>query len=254
MIDLHCHILHGVDDGPNDLFNALTMANTAVDFGITHLFATPHHLNERYHNSKVDILNRVIEFNKYLERENIPLTVHPGQELRIHHEIFESIEKDEILTLNNMGKYLLVELPSYNIPTYTHEVVYELLLKGITPIIVHPERNIEFLENHNLLFELVQEGVLTQLTSGSIIGHFGKKIKLFSEKIIEHRLAHFIATDAHNVSSRGFSLQDAYAFLTNKYGIERTNYFKQNAEWLLQGKSLCIEQPYFIRKKILGIF
>lgn len=148
----------------------------------------------------------------------------------------------------------MLELPSGQVPTYTQEVVYELLLKGITPIIVHPERNRGFLENNNLLFQLVNGGALTQLTASSIIGLFGKKIKSFSEKIIENHLTHFIATDAHNVSSRGFTLQEAYGYITKKYGIDRTFYFKENAELLVQGKSLYIEQPIPIKKKILGIF
>ncbi|MFP3416454.1 CpsB/CapC family capsule biosynthesis tyrosine phosphatase, partial [Bacillus sp. SIMBA_074] len=80
--------------------------------------------------------------------------------------IFTSLEKEEILTLDDNGTYLLLELPSGKVPTYTQEVIYELLLKGITPIIVHPERNKELIENHKLLFDLVQEGALTQLTSG----------------------------------------------------------------------------------------
>ena len=161
---------------------------------------------------------------------------------------------DEVLTLDNKGKYLLLELPSGEVPTYTQEVVYELLLKGITPIIVHPERNRGFIEDHNLLFELVQEGALTQLTSGSIIGHFGKRVKSFSEKIIEHHLAHFIASDAHNIGTRGFSLQEAYEMITKTYGIHHTIYFKENAELLLSGHSLHIEHPIPIRKKILGVF
>jgi protein-tyrosine phosphatase len=254
LIDLHCHILPGIDDGPPDLFGFLNMANKAVQEGITHLFATPHHHNGQYENSKSDILDFVVEINKHLIREKIPLSVHPGQELRIHRELFISLEMDEILTLDNKGKYLLLELPSVEVPTYTREVVYELLLKGITPIIVHPERNRGFVEENNLLFDLVQEGALVQLTSGSILGHFGKKVKSFSEKIIEHNLAHFIATDAHNISTRGFSLQQAYETITKTLGISRTFYFKENAELLISGKYLYIEQPIPIKKKIFGIF
>jgi protein-tyrosine phosphatase len=254
LIDLHCHILSGTDDGPPHLFGCLDMANSAVKAGITHIFATPHHLNGQYENIKSDILNRVLEFNKYLLQENILLTVHPGQELRIHRELFISLERDEVLTLDNKGKYLLVELPSGEVPTYTQELFYELLLKGITPIIVHPERNRGLLEDSNLLFELVQEGALTQLTSGSIIGYFGRKVKSFSEKIIEHNLAHFIATDAHNIGPRGFSLQEAYEAITKTFGSNRTFYFRENAELLLSGQHLYIDEPVPIRKKIFGFF
>ncbi|MFE4142778.1 tyrosine-protein phosphatase [Peribacillus sp. YIM B13472] len=254
MIDIHCHILPGVDDGSADMEESFNMAKKAVEAGITHLFATPHHLNEKYVNVKSDIMDRVVRLNESYQQENIPLTLHPGQEVRIHRDIFTSLEKEEILTLDDNGTYMLLELPSGRVPTYTQEVIYELLLKGITPIIVHPERNKELIANHNLLFELVQEGALTQLTSGSIIGLFGKNVKSFSKKIIEHNLAHFVATDAHNIGSRGFTLQQAYETITKTYGIQRTFYFKENAEQLLKDQSPAVEKPMPFKKKILGIF
>ncbi|MCM3166372.1 tyrosine-protein phosphatase [Peribacillus frigoritolerans] len=254
MIDIHCHILPGVDDGSTDLKESLNMARKAVEAGITHIFATPHHLNEKYVNVKSDIIDRAVRLNESLQQNNIPLTIHQGQEVRIHRDIFTSLEKEEILTLDDNGTYLLLELPAGRVPTYTQEVIYELLLKGITPIIVHPERNKELIENHKLLFELVQEGALTQITSGSIIGNFGKSIQSFSKKIIEHNLAHFIATDAHNIGSRGFTLQQAYETITKTYGIQRTFYFKENAEQLIKGQSPTVEKPLPFKKKILGIF
>ncbi|MFJ7509854.1 tyrosine-protein phosphatase [Peribacillus simplex] len=254
MIDIHCHILPGTDDGSADMIESLNMAKKAVEAGITNLYATPHHLNEKYVNVKRDVIDRVERLNESLQQNNIPLSIHLGQEVRIHRDIFTSLEKEEILTLDDKGTYLLLELPSGRVPTYTQEVIYELLLKGITPIIVHPERNKELIENHKLLLELVQEGALTQLTSGSIIGNFGKSIQSFSKKIIQHNLAHFIATDAHNIGSRGFTLQQAYETITKVYGIERTFYFKENAEQLLKDQSPTSEKPVPFKKKILGIF
>lgn len=254
MIDLHCHILPGVDDGPRDHDGFLNMAKTAVQDGITHLFATPHHLNGRYENTKSEILECVPKMNKILEIENIPLTLHPGQEVRIHRELFNSLKTDEILTLDNKGKFILLEFPLGEVPTFSRETVYELLLKDITPIIVHPERNLGLLEENNQLFDLVKEGALVQLTCGSILGKFGKRVKNFSQKIIEHNLAHFIATDAHNVSTRGFTLQQAYETISKTFGISQTFYFKENAEIMLSGKHLYIEEPVRIKKKILGIF
>nr|WP_141995180.1 CpsB/CapC family capsule biosynthesis tyrosine phosphatase [Bacillus sp. B4EP4a] len=254
MIDIHCHILPGVDDGSADMKESLNMAKKAVEAGITHIFATPHHLNEKFVNVKIDIIDRVIMLNKSFQENNIPLTIHLGQEVRIHRDIFTSLEKEEILTLDDNGTYLLLELPSGRVPTYTQEVIYELLLKGITPIIVHPERNKEMIENRKLLFELVQEGALTQITSGSIIGNFGKSIQSFSKKIIEHNLAHFIATDAHNIGSRGFTLQQAYETITKEYGVDRTFHFKENTEQLLKDQSPTVVKPVPFKKKFLGIF
>lgn len=254
MIDLHCHILPEIDDGPKSLVDAISMALAAESTGITHIFATPHHLNERYENTKHEILQQVEIFNRLLRQENIEILIHPGQELRIHHELLSLLEKDEILTLDNLGKYLLLEIPPFQIPTYTKDIVYELLLKGITPIIVHPEKNITFIEKPNLLFDLVHEGALTQVTSGSITGEFGKRAKTFSEEMIEHHLVHFIATDAHNLHKRRFTLKEAYEEITRKFGCQQTDYLRNNAEMLLLQQSLHIQQPKQIRKRLFGIF
>lgn len=254
MIDIHSHILPSTDDGPNHLHECLEMAKAAVKTGITHLFATPHHQNGHYDNTRSAILERVHECNKYLQHENIPLTILAGQELMIHRELFISLQKNEILTLDDQGNYLLLELPFWGIPAYTQETIYELKLKGITPIIAHPERNRVFLNDHNLLFSLVQGGALAQLTSGSIIGHFGKKVKSFSEKIIEHNLAHFVATDAHNIGPRGFCLHAAYELISKRFGIERSLYFRKNAELLLTGERIFMDLPIPFRRRVLGLF
>lgn len=255
MIDIHCHILPGLDDGPKDLFSCLEMANAAVDSGITDIFATPHHLNGQYENEKGRILECVDRINSYLLQENIPLTIHPGQELRIHWDLIKTIDRDEVLTFDNLGKFLLLELPSGEIPSYTLDVVYELLLKGITPIIAHPERNKGFIKEPEILFELVQLGALAQITAGSIIGHFGKKVKSFSKKIIEHQLVHFIASDSHHyMGLRGIYLHKAYNVINDLYGIEQTFYFRENVELLLKGQSVQKEQPIKLRKSIFAYF
>ncbi|MFZ3591234.1 tyrosine-protein phosphatase [Bacillus sp. DJP31] len=254
MIDIHCHILPGMDDGPKEKQGFLEMANAAVQDGISHVFATPHHRNGIYENVKQQILEGVGKANQLLQQEKIPLILLAGQELKIHRDIFWSIEKEEVLTLDNQGNYLLIELLSGKVPSYTLEIVYEILIKGITPIIVHPERNKMFQEDPSLLYELVKMGALTQITAGSILGRFGKNSKSLSEKLIEHRIAHFIATDAHNISSRGFALTKAYDQITSKFGIATTYYLKENSHFLMMGDSLQIEEPIPIRKRSLGFF
>lgn len=232
---------------------SMAMAKEAVEAGITDLFATPHHLNERYVNVKDNIIDRVFELNECLQQENIPLSVHPGQELRIHRELFVSLEKGEVLTLDNTDKYLLLELPSGHVPTYTQELIYELVLKGITPIIVHPERNKELLKNHNLLFKLVHEGALTQLTSGSIIGLFGKNIKSFSKKLL-NIIWLILLQQMPIILPLGDSLYKRLMEQSQKY-MELSVHFisKKMLNCLSRGKVLLLKNQYRLKENLRNL-
>ncbi|MBM6619104.1 tyrosine-protein phosphatase [Bacillus suaedaesalsae] len=254
MIDIHCHILPGIDDGPKDLKDSLLMAKEAVAEGITSIIATPH-FNQKYENSKEMILAKVKQLNEVLEQENIPLTILPGQEPRIYGELLDDYEIGRILTLNKTGKYLFIELPSGHVPRYTEQLLYDIQMKEMTPIIVHPERNQEIIENPDVLYKLVEKGALTQITASSLSGDLGKKIKKFSIQLIESSLTHFIASDAHNVSSRNFRLASAYHEMEKQFGMQAVFTFSENAELLVEGKSVYRAAPERVRKsKFLGIF
>ncbi|MED4054184.1 tyrosine protein phosphatase [Niallia taxi] len=254
MIDIHCHILPGVDDGPKTKEESILMAREAVNQGIETIIATPHHRNNTYVNSKKAILRVVDEFNTILQNEQIPLTILPGQETRIFGEILEDYNKEEILTLNN-SNYLFLEFPSSSVPRYAERLLYEIQLEGLNPIIVHPERNKEILDNPNILYNLVKNGALTQVTAASLAGFFGKSIKKFSYQLIENNLTHFVASDAHNIHNRSFKLNEAYDTIEQEYGIDSVYLFKENAEMILDGKLIFKEVPQQIKKKkLFGIF
>lgn len=254
MIDVHCHILPRIDDGPesDDIF--VEMAKRAVEQGISHLFATPHHLNGSYENAKNKIVSQVRDANNRLGEMNIPLVIHLGQEIRIHREFFLSLRLDELLTYGDKGRYVLIEFPPGDVPDFSFEVFHELLVDGITPIIAHPERNRVFMKNPGLLYEFVEAGALTQLTAGSIIGRFGRRVNAFAWQIVQHKLAHFIASDAHNLQSRGFYLQEAYEAIKKICGINDFYYLLENTELLLKGDPVLVEKPNPIRKRILKLF
>jgi protein-tyrosine phosphatase len=254
MIDLHCHILPNVDDGPKDLAGSVEMAKQAVQQGIKTIIATPHHRNEKYENHGQTIFRQVEEFNRVLKSENLDLTVLPGQETRIFGEMVEALESSEILPLNQ-GKYVFVELPSGHVPRYTGQLLFDIQLKGFVPVIVHPERNQEIVENPEVLYQLVKKGALTQVTASSVSGHFGKSIKKFSLQLIEANLTHFVASDAHNTSSRGFKMVEAYDVIEKNFGIEAVYMYRENAELVVLGKSVFREVPERVkRKRILGLF
>lgn len=255
MIDIHCHILSGIDDGAKDLNDSLALAKAAVIEGIHTIIATPHHKNGSYENPKPFILEKVEELNQLLQSENIPLTILPGQEPRIFGELLEDYRNGEILTLANGGQYVFVELPSGHVPRYTEQLLFDIQMSGLTPIIVHPERNQEMIENPDLLYQLVKRGALTQITASSTAGYFGKKIKKFSLQLIEANLTHFIASDAHNLENRSFKMVEAFAEIEKKYGNDMVYLFTENAELLVEGKAVYKEPPIRTKsKKFLGIF
>lgn len=254
MIDIHCHILAGIDDGAQTKEDSLEMARAAVREGIDTIIATPHHKNGRYENTKQAIIQKTNELNEALKTENIPMTIIPGQEPAIHGELLKGITLGEVSTLNNT-QYIFIELPAGHVPRYTDKLLYDLQIEGKIPVIVHPERNQEIIERPEILYRLINNGALSQVTASSVCGIFGKKIKSFSEQLIESNLTHFIASDAHNTNKRAFHMAHAYDNINTRYGVDMVYFLKENAELLLLGQNVYKEVPQHVRKKkFLGLF
>lgn len=255
MIDIHCHILPGVDDGAKHLEDSVAMARQAVAEGIHTIIATPHHKNGRYNNPKKSVLSDLTRLNDRIQQEEIPLTILPGQEVRVHGELIEGYEADEILTLNGASRYIFIELPTEHIPRYTEQLLFDIQMKDLIPIIVHPERNTVLREQPGQLYHFVRNGALTQITAASLVGKFGTKIKKFTHELIEHNLTHFIASDAHNTKSRGFYMREANQIITEQYGQHTLFTFMDNAQQILDNEMIYIDEPAMIkRKKFLGLF
>jgi len=254
VIDLHCHILGGMDDGARDIEASMDMARHAASEGITKIIATPHHKNGKYDNVAESIRSKVGELNTRIQEENLNLEILPGQEPRIYGELLEDYNQGEILTLAN-STYLFVELPSNHVPRYTRQLLFDIQLAGLSPVIVHPERNSEIMENPDSLFKLVEKGAATQVTASSVTGHFGKKIKNYSLQLIESGQAHFIASDAHNLSGRSFRLSEAYDVIRKEFGSDMVYMLQENAQLVVEGNTIYRQPPQQIkRKKFLGIF
>ena len=219
MIDIHTHILPGLDDGARSMDIALHMADIAVKSGTEILLATPHVISGVFDNDKERIVNACNEFNRELENHNLTLQVLPGAEYYLEPDLPERLARKELLTLNN-GRYLLLELPGSTIPQYTAELLYNLQIQGTEPIIAHPERNMELMDAPYKLEELVGHGALTQVTAGSLTGLFGGKVKRVAFSFIENGLIHFLASDAHTNNRRTPALDAAARIIEEKYGQE----------------------------------
>lgn len=201
MIDIHCHILPDIDDGPRTMEDSLQMARIAVADGITTIVATPHH-NSPYVDSQPAevVLQRVQELREELRKNAIPLEVLPGQEIHITETTVEDILQGRSLTLNNGGKYALIEMPSDSVPFYVRQVVEELKGNGITAIIAHPERNRRVQQDPEVLAGLIEVGALGQITAGSLTGGFSDRSKKSAREVLKKGYVHMLASDAHSAN------------------------------------------------------
>lgn len=254
MIDIHSHILFGLDDGAKTPEDTIDMARQAVSDGITTVIATPHHQDGTYHNPPELIRQRLDEVSFLLGENQIPLRILSGMEIHVDGDIVESIKAEKFVTYNEQQRHVLLELPHDHVPRYMDRLIFDLQLVGIVPIIPHPERNRQLSEEPNRLYELVKQGAMAQLTAASVVGKFGKKIQKTCFDMIEHHLIHFIATDAHNTGSRGVVLSEAYKFVDKKFGSDYVNMYQEFAMNLVEGMDCEVVTPEKFRKKFLGIF
>lgn len=241
LIDLHCHILPGVDDGAKDLSMALGMAQDAVKQGITNILLTPHHMDGDYTNHKEDVIKKTSAFQRELINAGIPLSVFPGQEVHLTGDLLEALDADDILFMDEAGKYLLLELPHSGVPEYAEDMIFELKARGITPVIAHPERNHGFQKSPDKLYDFVQMGCLTQLTSSSYLGVFGSNVEELTDKIIKSGMGFVFSSDAHNFKGRRFLMNEAFQKLSKHEGKRRAELFNLNAKAIINGDDVTTQ-------------
>lgn len=222
-IDLHTHILAATDDGAQNISESINMAEIAVKDGIEILAATPHVRTPAFNNRKEDILCRVESLNKELQKQDIALNVLPGAEYRLEYDLPQRLGNGELLTINNTGLYLLVELPTGLLPPRTEDVIYEIQIQGIIPIIAHPERNDYFVRYPGILQSYVDRGVLTQITSASVTGLHGKTTQRAAWKFMEYGMVHILASDGHSSQDRSPVISKAWRQIQNRWGSEYAN-------------------------------
>jgi protein-tyrosine phosphatase len=200
-VDIHCHILPGIDDGADSMDEALTMARIASGDGIGTVVATPHQLGNFTANRGDDIRQRVRELQKLLDVHRIPLRVLPGADVRIEDGMIQDIQEGHVLTLGDHRRHVLLELP-HELYLPLEPLLQSLSRHRITGILSHPERNQGLLRNREQIGSLVDAGCLMQVTAGSLCGTFGPACQQMAEWMVREGLVHFVATDAHGVRSR----------------------------------------------------
>lgn len=250
MIDIHCHILPAVDDGSRSIEESLKMAEIAVKDGIHQIVATPHSLDGVYTNRTEDIVAAVAALQVALAARHLDLKLHPGSDLHLATNMAQRIRNGEACSIDNAGKYMLLEFPSQMIPNGAKDEIFALKLNGITPIITHPERNAVVQHNPGLLYEFIQIGALAQVTAMSLTGDFGDYIAHVSHILMQHRLIHVIATDAHSAKDRRPILSGAVeqaADILKDYD-EALRMVTSVPAAILSGQALDVAEPMRIRR------
>jgi protein-tyrosine phosphatase len=208
LIDLHSHLLPGIDDGSKDLAMSLAMARVAAAEGISTIACTPHILPGVYNNSGPAIRKAVARLAESIAKAGIPITLVTGADVHIAPDLDVQLRDGRALTLND-SRYFLLEPPHHVLPPRLEDLIFGLQAAGYIPIVTHPER-LSWLEGHyDLIGRLVSSSVLMQITAGSVMGGFGRGPRYWAERMLDEGLCHLLATDAHNTEQRAPRLAEA---------------------------------------------
>ena len=235
MVDLHCHILPGLDDGPGTMEESIAMAESAIADGITHVVATPHS-NSKYF---FDI-SYVRELRDQLQAKiGGRLTIATGCDFHLNPENLESLRKEPRHFCINQRDFLLVEFNEFSIPPAMDHTLHEIQLAGVQPVITHPERNRILRAHPERLKKWVHQGCFVQVTGGALTGGFGAGSQQDALRWIDEGLIHFVASDAHNTRSRPLRLQPAYNVVVERFGQEKARaLFQDNPLAAFEGREL----------------
>lgn len=217
-IDIHCHCLSGVDDGPATKHDSLALCQSLVDDGITTVIATPHQLGQFDRcNYAAEIRRAVLSLNEELENRDIPLSVLPGGDVRLDERICQMLKADKILTLADNGRYLLLELPS-EVLIDIEPLLVELSDLGIQAIISHPERHCILPKKPTVMSKWLRHSASLQITAGSLLGDFGHMAYKAAWHFLRLGWASLVATDSHNLSGRRPRMRAAFYSISRELG------------------------------------
>lgn len=250
MVDMHSHIINEIDDGSKSIEMTINMLKKAEESGTTDIIATPHFMRGRFEVEYKDVIKRAEELKKIVKENNIHINIYVGQEVYYSKNLLEYYNDKIIGTINNT-KYMLIELPmlEFDIDEVIN-TIYELQIRGIVPIIAHPERYKPFIKKPSMINKLINEGMLFQMNAGSISGDFGKDVKKIAAKYLEHNVYSFIGSDAHRDRGRDTDMSEALNILES---YER-KVFINNGKAMLQNEDVEFKGTAVKEKKFLGIF
>ncbi|HEX3043765.1 MAG TPA: CpsB/CapC family capsule biosynthesis tyrosine phosphatase [Bacillota bacterium] len=234
MFDLHCHILHGLDDGAVDLDTALQMLIMARKHGATAIVATPHVMEGNPPLRWAEILAGCEQLQNAAADLGLDIRIYPGAEVAVSMELLKEFIAPGPYCING-GKYMLVEPPLMEIPDFVDDFLFRLQSRGIIPIVAHPERHPVLARNPEILLDWIRRGVLTQITGASLTGKMGEQAQRMAKLFLLNRMVHVIGSDAHGIKFRRPKLDEAAVWIRELMGEEMV-------------KKILFENPQFITR------
>ena len=246
MIDIHCHLVYGVDDGSKSIEQTIEMLKEAKAVGFTDIILTPHYSNY-FHVPAQEIQARIDEIKN--RTTDLGINLYHGNEIYISTELMEDMKNNETVSLNN-SKYVLFELTMDEKPFYVDDVIYSILDDGKIPVIAHPERYRFVQQDPNMLIDYIERGVLFQSNYGSILGRYGKEAKECVKKLLTHNMIHFLGSDNHKPNTVYVEMPESIEQLEKLLGKEYLyDLTTNNPRKILENERFDIDDPEEIKTK-----
>lgn len=239
-VDLHCHCLPGLDDGPRSPEEALALCRRLVEDNIAVVVATPHQLGRFAGRTGSDVVRRATaQLNSRLAGAGINLDVAPGAEVRLDERLGSLLAADGILTLADCRRHLLLEVPEEAFIDI-EPVIAEIADRGVSLILAHPERNTALMAHPHAVWRWLHCGVSLQLTAGGLAGHWGREVKQNAWRLLDAGWAAIIATDTHDCSAAGPCMTIAFEMVRARLGASVAHLLCCHNPWqVLQGERIC---------------
>ncbi len=218
LVDVHCHILPGIDDGSGSLEESVLMARAAAEAGVSAIIATPHVMAGVFNLTPEQICGTAVALQAECDRSGVNISILPGSEIYLDESTPALAKQGRLVPVGRGRKHLLLELPHHDVPQCARDILFRVSVAGYTPIIAHPERNATLRENPEIVSGLAASGVMFQLNAGSLLGEYGRRIKQAAERWLADGLYSLIGSDWHGAGGRNNLIE---AVRSGCRGIER---------------------------------
>ena len=238
MIDIHTHIIYDVDDGSDTIDESVAILKSASFNGVTDIILTPHYIDGGEYN-KDKVSQNFENLKNEVFKQDLNVKLHLGNEIAVYGDVNSFVELGEVTPLAN-SRYMLIEFPMSTDVSYVQDTIYEMKVRGLVPIIAHPERCECFRKNYDRIKDAVEEGALIQCNTGSLLGTYGNTAKKIVKKLLKERLVHFLATDTHSTKNNRYdNLHKVEAEVEKMVGLyEKNKLFVYNARNILINENI----------------